>query len=188
MVVCLSAKEHTPPSWYVTLILLPYYLFLALVLIVPFQAGNYVDVPGIFTLEQKRAWVKVTDAVHAKGGYIFCQLWNVRALPPLCKSYRVSILTPQLQVGRTAHPSNLGGRQPFSSSATILEGGTSHFTRDRSGSPTVLPKEMTRQDMKDTIEDYVHAAQTAMEAGFDGVEIHSAVSHDRPLFISMHTS
>lgn len=42
--------------------------------------------------------------------------------------------------------------------------------------PTVVPKEMTKQDIEDTIEDYVHAAQTAIEAGFDGVEIHSAVS------------
>lgn len=88
----------------------------------------------------------------------------------------MSILIILLQVGRTSHPSILGGREPFSSSATLLEGGTSHFTRDRGGSPTVVPKEMTKQDIEDTIEDYVHSAKTAIEAGFDGVEIHAAVS------------
>lgn len=39
-----------------------------------------MDAPGIFTPEQRRAWKKVTDAVHAKGGYIFCQLWHVSLL------------------------------------------------------------------------------------------------------------
>lgn len=83
----------------------------------------------------------------------------------------------KLQVGRTTHPSLLGGRQPLSSSATLLEGGTVFFTADRKGQPTVVPKEMTKQDIEDTIQDYVHAAKTAIEAGFDGVEIHGAVSY-----------
>lgn len=114
-----------------------------------------MDAPGIFTLEQRRAWRKVTDVVHAKGGYIFCQLWHV---------------------GRTTIPSLLGGRLPLSSSAKILEGGTVLFTSDGTVQPTVVPKEMTKQDLKDTIEDYVFAAKNAIEAGFDGIEIHSAVS------------
>ena len=116
------------------------------------MAGNYVEVPGIFTPEQRRAWKKVTDAVHAKGGYIYCQLWHV---------------------GRTTHPDNIGGRRPFGPSANKQEGGIAMFTR-KGIQPTVVAQEMTVQDIKETIEDYAHAAKYAIEAGFDGVELHAA--------------
>ncbi|PWW79506.1 FMN-linked oxidoreductase [Tuber magnatum] len=116
------------------------------------MAGNYHDVPGIFTPEQIRAWKKVTDAVHSKGGLIYCQLWHV---------------------GRTTHPINLGGRTPLGPSATRLEGSKVTFTRE-GPKDTVTPKEMTIRDIQDTISDYVHASKCAIAAGFDGVEIHAA--------------
>ncbi|RPA95208.1 FMN-linked oxidoreductase [Choiromyces venosus 120613-1] len=116
------------------------------------MAGNYHDVPGIFTPEQIRAWKKVTDAVHAKGGFIYCQLWHT---------------------GRTTHPINLGGRTPLGPSATKLEGSMVHFTRE-GPKATVTPKEMTIEEIQDTISDYVHASKCAIAAGFDGVEIHAA--------------
>lgn len=116
------------------------------------MGGNYHDVPGIFTPEHVRAWKKVTEAVHEKGGFIYCQLWHV---------------------GRTTHPLNLGGRAPLSSSASKLEDSQVPFTHE-GPKDTVTPKEMTIQDIQDTIEDYGHAAKCAIEAGFDGVEIHGA--------------
>ncbi|KAF8425089.1 hypothetical protein EV426DRAFT_632469 [Tirmania nivea] len=62
---------------------------------IPNESWNYYHAPSIYTQEQIRAWKKVTDAVHKKGGYIFCQLWHV---------------------GRTTHPSNLQGLQPVAPS------------------------------------------------------------------------
>lgn len=116
------------------------------------MGGNYHGAPGIFTPEQKRAWKKVTDAVHSKGGYIYCQLWHI---------------------GRTSHPSLLGGRKPFGPSTLKVNEGKVFFT------PTgpqdyVEPQQMTLEDIKNTIDDYVHAAKYAIEAGFDGVEVHGA--------------
>ncbi|CUS09004.1 unnamed protein product, partial [Tuber aestivum] len=116
------------------------------------MAGNYHDVPGIFTPEQIRAWRQVTDAVHSKGGFIYCQLWHV---------------------GRATHPINLGGRTPLGPSATGMGDSKIYFTRE-GPKDAVTPKEMTIQEIQDTISDYVHASKCAIAAGFDGVEIHAA--------------
>ncbi|KAA8900171.1 hypothetical protein FN846DRAFT_781932 [Sphaerosporella brunnea] len=116
------------------------------------MSGNYDNVPGVYTPEQIRAWKKVTDAVHDKGGVIFCQLWHV---------------------GRTTAPSCLGGRTPLGPSSNRVEEGMVYFTRG-GPVPYVQAQEMTEQDINDTIEDYIHAAKTAIAAGFDGVEVHSA--------------
>ncbi|GKT55870.1 putative NADH-flavin oxidoreductase/NADH oxidase [Colletotrichum tofieldiae] len=100
-------------------------------------------------------WKKVTDAVHAKGAFMACQLWHV---------------------GRAAVSVSLGGRQPLSSSATSI----GYFNRNTPGGikvPHETAKPMTLQDIKDTINDYVHAAKCAIEAGFDCVEI---VGHNIP--------
>lgn len=94
----------------------------------------------------------MTDAVHSKGGFIYCQLWHV---------------------GRTTHPVNLGGRSPLGPSATKLEDSKVFFTRE-GPKDTVTPKEMTVEEIQDTISDYVHAAKCAIAAGFDGVEIVSS--------------
>jgi len=119
--------------------------------------GNYYDVPGIYTPEQARAWKEATDAVHAKGGFIYSQLWHV---------------------GRATHPDCLGGRLPHAPSANAMPGTILYTANVQVGheappdAPT--PKEMTIEDIKNTVDDYVHAAKTAIAAGFDGVEVHSA--------------
>ncbi|WYZ37701.1 hypothetical protein EsH8_II_001207 [Colletotrichum jinshuiense] len=103
----------------------------------------------MFAPEHVRAWKKVTDAVHAKGAFMACQLWHV---------------------GRYAVSVSLGGRQPLSSSATNI----GYFNRNTPGAikvPHETAKPMTLQDIKDTIDDHVHAAKCAIEAGFDCVEI-----------------
>lgn len=115
------------------------------------MGGGYYSVPGMFAPEHVRAWKKVTDAVHAKGAFMACQLWHV---------------------GRCAVSVSLGGRQPLSSSATNM----GYFNRNTPGGvkvPHETAKPMTLEDIKDTIDDHVHAAKCAIEAGFDCVEIAS---------------
>ena len=117
---------------------------------------GYAWTPGIYTPEQIAGWKKVTDAVHAKGGAIFAQLWHV---------------------GRVTHPENIGGEQPISSSAlkavnvkVFIDNGT-----DEPGFVDVVePREMTKDDIQQVICEYRQAALNAIEAGFDGIELHAA--------------
>ncbi|MCW8870452.1 MAG: alkene reductase [Proteobacteria bacterium] len=114
------------------------------------RAVGYINTPGIHTDEQVAGWRKVTDAVHAKGGKMFCQLWHV---------------------GRMSHPDFHGGELPLSASA--INPNSQSFTPE-GFKDTVTPKAMSIDDIKETIADYGQAAKNAMAAGFDGVEIHSS--------------
>jgi N-ethylmaleimide reductase len=114
------------------------------------MAVGYPDTPGIHSPEQVEAWKKVTAAVHARGGKIFIQLWHV---------------------GRVSHPSFLDGELPLAPSS-IRPAGLSRTKQGKLPHPT--PRAMTPEDIHFTIQDYVLAAENAMEAGFDGVEIHGA--------------
>ena len=117
---------------------------------------GYAWTPGIHSHEQIQGWKEVTDAVHEKGGVILAQLWHV---------------------GRVTHPENIGGQQPISPSAIKAEN-TRVFVDNGSGEPgfvdVVTPREMTRGDIEEVIDQYRQAALNAMEAGFDGVELHGA--------------
>jgi 2,4-dienoyl-CoA reductase-like NADH-dependent reductase (Old Yellow Enzyme family) len=104
-------------------------------------------VPGIFTGEQIAGWKRVTDAVHSKGGFIFCQLWHV---------------------GRATVPSFLDGHDCVSSSNIPLTG----KALDGAEYAATPPKAMTVQEIQETVSEYAAAAKRALEAGFDGVEIH----------------
>ena len=106
--------------------------------------------PGIFTDEQVKEWKPVTAAVHSKGGRIFLQLWHM---------------------GRTSHPDFLGGSLPFAPSA-IAAAGESYTPTGKK--PYVTPHAMTKDEIASTVRDYATATRRAMEAGFDGVEIHAA--------------
>ena len=112
---------------------------------------GYLDTPGIYSAEQVAAWRKVTDAVHQAGGKIVLQLWHV---------------------GRISHSSLLPeGAAPVSSSAQPSKAMT--FTRN--GFEPVSPARALRdEEIPALIEDYRKAARNAMDAGFDGVEIHAA--------------
>lgn len=107
--------------------------------------------PGIWTQEQVTAWRTITDAVHARGCSIICQL---------------------VAPGRAADVQTLKkeGFELLSSSAVPMPG--SGFT-DRSG-PTPVPNAMTESQIHDCITDFSHAAQNAIRAGFDGIELHGA--------------
>ncbi|MEN9902756.1 MAG: alkene reductase [Pseudomonadota bacterium] len=112
---------------------------------------GYLDTPGIYSQEQVAAWRHVTDAVHQAGGKIVLQLWHV---------------------GRISHTSLLPeGAAPVSSSAQPSKAMT--FTRN--GFEPVSPaRALTDEEIPALIEDYRKAARNALDAGFDGVEIHAA--------------
>lgn len=112
------------------------------------DAQGYPNTPGLFTSEQIQGWKKVTDAVHTNGGKIFAQLWHV---------------------GRVAHPHFFDG-DVLAPSAIGVEG-----TVPRMRELTyITPKAATTDDIKSLVADYAKAAENAIEAGFDGIEIHGA--------------
>jgi len=114
------------------------------------DAVGYINTPGIHTKEQVEAWKDVTSAVHNADGKIFIQLWHV---------------------GRMSHPDFHGGELPLAPSP--INPNSKSFTPE-GFKDTVVPREMTAEDIKQTIEDFKQAAKNSMEAGFDGVEIHSS--------------
>lgn len=115
------------------------------------QAQGYQDTPGIYTQAQIEGWRKVTDAVHAKGGRIFVQLWHVG---------RISHV--DLQPGRAA---------PVAPSAIRAE--TKTFVNN--GFVDVSePRALEVEEIKGIINDFRKAAANAIAARFDGVEIHGA--------------
>lgn len=114
-------------------------------------AAGYTNCPGMFNDDQIASWKKVTDAVHAKGGLISCQLWHT---------------------GRANIAPLINGIQPLSSTSTPLKGPSPIEGYDFSKAP---PREMTKKDMEDVIADFASASKNAIEkAGFDFVEIHGA--------------
>jgi len=115
------------------------------------EAVGYPATPGIHSPEQVAGWKKVTEAVHAPGGRIFLQLWHC---------------------GRVSHPSLLpGGMLPVAPSAIAPKGEV--FTPEGM-KPFATPHALTLDEIPGIIEQYRSAARHALEAGFDGVEIHGA--------------
>jgi N-ethylmaleimide reductase len=114
------------------------------------RAVGYINTPGIHTKAQVKGWKKVTSAVHEEGGKIFCQLWHV---------------------GRMSHPDFHGGALPLAPSA--INPKSKSFTPE-GFKETVAPKEMSLEEIKQTVTDFKQAAKNAMDAGFDGVEIHAS--------------
>lgn len=121
------------------------------------EGRGYLYTPGIYTDEQTRAWRKVTDAVHAKGGKIFAQLWHV---------------------GRMSHVSlQPGNVAPVSASAEPAVGTTVYaWTAPGVAGPVApsVPRALTIDEIHRVTEDFVAAALRAVEAGFDGVELMAA--------------
>jgi N-ethylmaleimide reductase len=110
--------------------------------------------PGIYTHSQIQAWKKVTQSVHDNGGKIYAQLWHT---------------------GRVGHSLVKNGDIPVAPSALAIQG-QKHFTFD-GPKDYETPIELTVQQIKDIIQDYKQAAINAIEAGFDGVELHAAFGY-----------
>jgi N-ethylmaleimide reductase len=126
-------------------------------------------VPGIYSQAQIEGWRGVVDAVHAKGGLIFLQLWHV---------------------GRVSHSSHQpGGALPVAPSAVpITNEGMLAMTSDGKMVPYETPRALETGEIKDVIEAFRQAAVNAKDAGFDGVEIHGANGYLLEQFLQSHTN
>ncbi len=128
------------------------------------QARGYALTPGIWSPAQVQAWRRVTEAVHRRGGHIFLQLWHT---------------------GRISHPDLHGGALPVAPSAIRPDGQA--FTNDGL-KDHVTPRALETDEIPAIVEDYRHAAGCAKQAGFDGVEIHSANNYLLEQFIRDSTN
>ena len=115
------------------------------------EGQGYLDTPGLYSAEQVAGWRRVTDAVHARGGKIVVQLWHV---------------------GRISHVSlQPNGQAPVSSTARRANGKT--FTA-QGFEDVSQPRALRLDELPRIVTEYRQAARNAIEAGFDGVEVHSA--------------
>lgn len=127
------------------------------------DARGYSNVPGIYTDAQIAGWRRITDAVHAKQGMIFSQIWHV---------------------GRVSHPVFLDNQLPLSCSETMMTGEvkrSNHLLHGKSRAASL-------QEIEELISDYAQAAKNAIRAGFDGVEIHGANGYLIDQFLHYHTN
>lgn len=140
------------------------------------QGRGYAWTPGIYTQEQIQGWKKVTNAVHAKGGKIFVQLWHV---------------------GRVSHTSLQDHEQaPVAPSAIVAEGVKVFLAKDGkdaiSGEGYMeqhsMPRELTIPEIQQIVQDFEQAARNAIAAGFDGVELHGANGYLIEQFIDSQTN
>jgi N-ethylmaleimide reductase len=116
------------------------------------QGNGWQNAPGIYTAEQTEAWKPVVEAVHAKGGLFFLQMWHT---------------------GRASHSSfQENGQLPVAPSAIKIEGATAHTAKGHQ--PYEVPRALETSEITGVVEDYRRAAENAKAAGFDGVEIHGA--------------
>ncbi|KAG6659211.1 hypothetical protein CIPAW_03G018000 [Carya illinoinensis] len=115
-------------------------------------AQGYPETPGIWTKEQVEAWKPIVDAVHAKGGIFFCQIWHVGRL-----SNRDFQPNGQAPISSTD--------KPFSPQLQSSAIDVAHLTPSR---------RLRTEEIPQIVDDFRLAAKNAIEAGFDGVEIHGA--------------
>lgn len=126
---------------------------------------GYPDTPGLHSAEQIAAWRTVTDAVHAAGGRIFAQL---------------------MHAGRIGHPDLLpDGLVPVGASPVAAEGRV--YTHE-GPKEFIAPRELDDAEILATVADFASAARNAIEAGFDGVEIHGANGYLVHQFLSPNTN
>ncbi|MEO0001931.1 MAG: 12-oxophytodienoate reductase [Bacteroidota bacterium] len=118
------------------------------------QATGSPLTPGIYTQEQIEAWEKVTKAVHESGGTIYAQLWHT---------------------GRVGHSLVKNGELPVAPSAIAIRG-QQHFTMEGM-KEYETPEALSIEEILQIIQDYKQAAKNAVEAGFDGVELHAAFGY-----------
>jgi N-ethylmaleimide reductase len=113
---------------------------------------GYPRIPGIYSQEQLHGWKRVVDGVHAEGAKIFSQL---------------------MHCGRVVHQLNLpNGARALAPSAIAAAG--EMYTDAQGMKPFPTPQAMTEADIKTAIEEFAQSATNAMQAGFDGVELHGA--------------
>ncbi|ARU95357.1 alkene reductase [Tatumella citrea] len=131
------------------------------------QGQGYLFTPGIYNDEQIKGWEKTTRAVHEAGGKIYLQIWHV---------------------GRISHTSlQQDGEAPVSCVAVRANNSTC-YARDEQGNPGPVPvsapRALATDELSQIVQDYARAAKNAIQAGFDGVEIHAANGYLLEQFIN----
>lgn len=113
---------------------------------------GYARIPGLYNTAHATAWKEITKTVHDKGGKIFVQL---------------------MHTGRVAHIDNLpAGAEVVGPSSAACPG--EMYTDAKGMQPHSVPRAMTGADIAHAVDEYAHSARLALEAGFDGVELHAA--------------
>jgi 2,4-dienoyl-CoA reductase-like NADH-dependent reductase (Old Yellow Enzyme family) len=135
------------------------------------EGQGYLFNPGIFTAEQIDGWRLTTRSVHAVGGKIFTQLWHV---------------------GRVSHPSiQQDGKLPVSPSSKLAVGAMA-YGYDGAGEPGFVeppaPRQLATHEIARIVEEFAQAAGNAIEAGFDGVELHAANGYLFEQFMNPHVN
>lgn len=133
----------------------------------PSGAGmGYARTPAIETPEQIAAWKRITDAVHARGGAMFCQF---------------------MHVGRIGHEANRYVKEPLVAPSAVKAAGTI-WTDSLQQQEMPTPHALTTSEVGTVIEQYAQATRNALAAGFDGVEYHSASGYLPMQFLSSNTN
>ena len=151
---CRADAEHVP-----TEIMIEYYAQRASAGLIVGEATMAIEghsafggrEPGIYSDAQVVAWKKITDAVHARGGRMVLQLWHG---------------------GRACHSLLNNGTQPVAPSALRIENAETHTPKGKQ--PYEIPRELRDDELPGIVEGFRHAAENALAAGFDGVEVHGA--------------
>lgn len=131
--------------------------------IVRADGQGYPNTPGIYSQAQITGWKNVTHQVHDKGGKIFLQLWHV---------------------GRASHPIYLKGELPIAPSSIALAG----VIPRTAGLEYVAPRALEIEEIPALIDAFAQGAYNALEAGFDGVEIHGANGYLIDQFLHWHSN
>ncbi|RAH65407.1 alkene reductase [Aspergillus aculeatinus CBS 121060] len=172
----ISTPENPNRIWYPGQLIVEYYrqratpggLIISEGIPPSLESNGMPGVPGLFTEEQAAGWKAVVEAVHAKGGYIYCQLWHA---------------------GRATIP-QMTGSPAVCPSASVWDSPTECYSHPPVGSTEPVryadhpPIELSVPHIKQTIRDYCEAAKTAMEIGFDGVEVHGGNGYLPEQFLS----
>ena len=114
------------------------------------EGSGWRNAPHITTKQHADAWKTVVDRVHDKEGIIYLQLWHM---------------------GRQAHSSHHPSTNRTVSASAIAAQGMQVKTVERENAEPEVPHALTVEEIKATVQDYVHAAMLAKEAGFDGIEV-----------------
>ena len=123
---------------------------------------GYARIPGIYSAGQIEGWKKVTSAIHEKGSKVFVQL---------------------MHTGRISHGANIPAGAEIVAPSSVAAAGD--MWTDTDGlQPNAIPREMTNADVKTAIQEFIQAAKNAVEAGFDGVELHGANGYLIEQFLS----
>ena len=129
------------------------------------QANGWIESPGIYTDVMEEGWRQVVQAVHARGGLVFLQLWHC---------------------GRASHSSFHGGRPAVAPSAIPIDQPYIHTPEGKQAYE--VPRSLDTDEIPGVVEDYRRAAVRAKSAGFDGIEIHGANGYLIDTFLQSKTN